>query len=202
MLNWLRASNTCHTLKDLEKALPAIAGIHAMQLKEHIQALIDDSELRVEKIGSGNWYWTFASDVATMRGAALHAAQSEYDKVVLSVQETEAAVQAKMSEREGDGDDEEGKKVLAQQNAELMKEVAALKSEMARYAEHDPVELERQREMAVDMRVQAEALTEQIECMAGWLKKKGGMDRYMFQDMQRNWYGDEWDEEEQCLREL
>ena len=42
--------------------LPAVASINGMQVKEYVQALIDDNKLRVEKIGSGNWYWCFGSE--------------------------------------------------------------------------------------------------------------------------------------------
>ncbi|EER42559.1 conserved hypothetical protein [Histoplasma capsulatum H143] len=62
ILDYLRASQTCHTLKDLEKCLPSVASINGLQVKDYIQALADDGKLHVEKIGSGNWYWAWAGE--------------------------------------------------------------------------------------------------------------------------------------------
>ena len=44
-----------------------------MLVKDALQVLVDDSLLRVEKIGSGNWYWAFVGDerkrlVGVMKG--------------------------------------------------------------------------------------------------------------------------------------
>jgi hypothetical protein len=39
-----------------------VASIHSIQVKEYIQTLIEENKLRVDKIGSGNWYWSFGSD--------------------------------------------------------------------------------------------------------------------------------------------
>jgi len=33
-----------------------------MQVKDYLTALVDENKLRVEKIGSGNWYWCFKGD--------------------------------------------------------------------------------------------------------------------------------------------
>lgn len=33
-----------------------------MQVKDYLTALVDDNKIRVEKIGSGNWYWCFRGD--------------------------------------------------------------------------------------------------------------------------------------------
>jgi len=42
--------------------LPAAAGISGMQVKDYLTALVDENKIRVEKIGSGNWYWCFRGD--------------------------------------------------------------------------------------------------------------------------------------------
>jgi Mnd1 HTH domain len=64
ILRYFRQSATCHTLKDLEGALPSAAGIHKMQIKDLIRELTDESKVMVEKIGSGNWYWCWAGEEA------------------------------------------------------------------------------------------------------------------------------------------
>lgn len=44
--------------------MPSAAGINAMAVKEFIKDLTDENKMRVEKIGSGNWYWCWAGEEA------------------------------------------------------------------------------------------------------------------------------------------
>jgi hypothetical protein len=64
ILRYFRQSGTCHTLKDLESALPSAASVHKMQIKDLIKELTDEDKVKVEKIGSGNWYWCWAGEEA------------------------------------------------------------------------------------------------------------------------------------------
>ena len=60
-----------------------------MQVKDYLQALADDNKIRVEKIGSGNWYWSFPSDEKKAKEAALEKAQAEHckaDNIVMELQ--------------------------------------------------------------------------------------------------------------------
>ncbi|KAH9221616.1 meiotic nuclear division protein 1, partial [Leptodontidium sp. 2 PMI_412] len=59
ILDHFRESMNVFTLKELEKTLASVASIHAMQVKEYLQSMQDENLIRVEKIGSGNWYWCF-----------------------------------------------------------------------------------------------------------------------------------------------
>ena len=77
VLSYLRDSLTAHTLKDLEKSLPSVATINGMQVKEYLQALSDDGKIHVEKIGSGNWYWSFASEETALRISELAKLKTE-----------------------------------------------------------------------------------------------------------------------------
>jgi metal-sulfur cluster biosynthetic enzyme len=51
-------------LKDLENALPSAASVHKMQVKDLLKELTDENQVKVEKIGSGNWYWCWAGEEA------------------------------------------------------------------------------------------------------------------------------------------
>lgn len=64
-----------------------------MQVKDYLQALSDDNKIRVEKIGSGNWYWSFPSDEQKARQAELEKAQDEYNKVAVFVADLQAKVE-------------------------------------------------------------------------------------------------------------
>ena len=68
ILAFFRKSSTCHTLKDLEKDVPkACSGLNSMAVKDLIKELTDENKVRVEKIGSGNWYWCWAGEEARER---------------------------------------------------------------------------------------------------------------------------------------
>jgi chromosome segregation ATPase len=49
-------------LKELEKALPSVASINGMAVKDFIKDLTDENRIHVEKIGSANWYWCWADE--------------------------------------------------------------------------------------------------------------------------------------------
>ena len=63
-----------------------------MQVKDYLQALSDDNKIRVEKIGSGNWYWSFPADEKKAKDAALKKAQEEFDKANATVNQLQAKV--------------------------------------------------------------------------------------------------------------
>lgn len=89
---WFHETAVAHSIKDLEKTLPQVASISSMQVKDYLQALQDDNKIRVEKIGSGNWYWSFPSDEKKAKEAALARAQEEYDKANATAAELQAKV--------------------------------------------------------------------------------------------------------------
>ncbi|PYH80813.1 meiotic nuclear division protein 1 [Aspergillus uvarum CBS 121591] len=108
----LRASGTCHTLKELEKSLPAVASIHAIQVKGFLQELVDENEIHVEKIGSLNWYWSFAGEAKRERENRLRSVQAEVEVVGKEVSELEELVRERRDaeERERVEDEKERKK--------------------------------------------------------------------------------------------
>jgi len=77
-----------------------------------------------------------------------------------------------------------------------------LNKELASYRDFDPAYLECMEQQVVALKEDAERWTEMIHSMARWVKASSGMARDQLADMQRNWYGQEWDEEEGGLREL
>jgi hypothetical protein len=92
ILAWFHKTAVAHSIKDLEKALPQVGSISGMQVKDYLQALSDESMIRVEKIGSGNWYWSFPADEKKAKDAALEKARGEYNKANVAVAELQAKV--------------------------------------------------------------------------------------------------------------
>ena len=92
VLAWFQKTAVAHSIKDLEKAIPSVASISGMQVKDYLQALSDESMIRVEKIGSGNWYWSFPSDARKSKETALDKAQLDYTKAHATTMELQAKV--------------------------------------------------------------------------------------------------------------
>jgi hypothetical protein len=208
ILDWIQKSGVAHTIKDLEKHLPSVASINGMAVKEYIQALSDENAIRIEKIGSGNWYWCFMSDEKLKRETALSKAREERDKVYETVESLQAKVEEAGAAREEEEDNDmlmesaNDRKALITKHAALLKETETLRSELASYSENDPVEVERRKEQIRQHRLKAEKWTEQIQSMETWVKKTACADKDIFLSMKKNWYGEEFDEEEGGLKEL
>lgn len=92
ILAWFHETAKAHSVKDLEKILPRVATINSMQVKDYLQALLDDSKICVEKIGNGNWYWSFPNDEKKTKDAALSTAQDDYVKAEVTATNLQALV--------------------------------------------------------------------------------------------------------------
>ncbi|KAF1971513.1 hypothetical protein BU23DRAFT_471039, partial [Bimuria novae-zelandiae CBS 107.79] len=203
---WFHKTAVAHNIKDLEKTLPQVASISSMQVKDYLQALQDDNKIRVEKIGSGNWYWSFPSDEKKSKEAALERAQQEYNKANEMVTELQAKVDDAGAAR---GEDDEAladsgmdRKSLITKHADLTKELENLRQELAAYSEQDPAEVDKKKMEAQQFQAEVEKYTDQILSMEGWLKQQLGGDAEQLMATKRLLYGDEFDEEEGGLREL
>lgn len=74
-----------------------------MVVKDYLQALSDEGKIHVEKIGSGNWYWSFASEETKLREVELGKLRAEMQATQASVGELEAKLKAAREERAGRG---------------------------------------------------------------------------------------------------
>ncbi|KAJ5156441.1 hypothetical protein N7492_009244 [Penicillium capsulatum] len=178
ILNHLHATGTCHTLKELERTLPGVASINSIQVKEYIQALVDDSKLRVEKIGSGNWYWSFRSDAQHERARCLDRVQTELEQARKSRAATEAALADETTRRHQETDHaglDHERETLLGKKAELM---ADLQTELAGFKD------------------QAQQWTDNLYVLETYLGKLAGGDREMIATVLRECYGEEYVEGE------
>ena len=204
VLSYFHQSGTAHSIKDLEKALPSIASINGMQVKEYLQALSDDGKIRVEKIGSGNWYWSFLSEEKRSTEKLLETLTTERDKVVKAVEGLRAKMDAARRAREdghnggGDDDDDEGhdRQSLTTSQVALQREVDDLRVELALYQDHDPTELARKRQEMMSSRASAERWTDNIYALEGYYLEMTGQDQTALQQLQQMLYGPDYQEGE------
>ena len=169
-----------------------------MQVKDYLQALSDEGRIRVEKIGSGNWYWSFLSEEKKSRDNVLGKLKEELGKVQDSLGELEAKVR-EASEKRGEDDEDRGRLVSAQ--LELNGEVEILKKELEGYKDGDPGEVERRRKESVALQAKAEVWTDNIGILEGYALGLMGGDREYLNAVKRELYGDEYVEGE-GLKEL
>ena len=185
----------------------SVCGVNPMHLKDHMQLLVDENHVRVEKIGSGNWYWSFPSDEKIRKEAALEKAQAEKDKAQSAVEELEQKVADAVAARAEDDDEmimEPGqdRDSMMGLHAELCKTLGAFRTELAGYSENDPVEVERRRAAVAEDRLRVDAVTDAICSMESWFKQRMGGDRMQLLMLKQSWYGNEFDEEAGGLREI
>lgn len=165
-----------------------------MAVKDYIQALTDEGQIHVEKIGSGNWYWSFASEETKMREAELGKLRAEMEALRGSVAELEVRVKVAREERgEGDGEEREG---LVRRQEGLGGEVGALRRELETFKDGDPGEVERKRREVEGLRRGAERWTDNLMLVEGYLGRLMGGDRGAMEELRRMVYGEEYVEGE------
>lgn len=195
ILDYFRESMSVFTFKELEKILPAVASINAMQVKDVLQGLQDENLIRVEKIGSGNWYWCFTSDAKKLKENTINTLKAEGSKLVVSIAETERQIEEETATREDDNEMLEGngmgRKALLEAYDALLKEADLLDKELACYSDSDPAEVQRKMEEVKNLKTSATRWTDNIEaleCMLGDLTK----DRHQTSEIMQNACGDEY----------
>ena len=168
-----------------------------MAVKDYLQALTDEGRIRVEKIGSGNWYWSFASEEKKSRENTLAKLRDEKMKVDASLRELEGKVKEASALR-GEDPEREG---LVGRRLVLEHEVDVLRKELEGYKDADPGEVERRRKEIKVLRGEAERWTDNIGILEGQMLDMMGGDREKLDGIQREVYGNEYVEGE-GLREL
>ncbi len=162
-----------YTLKDLEKIIPSIASINQMQVKENLQALTEESLIRCEKIGSGNWYWCFVSDAKRSKENQANTLKQEESKLLEAINEIGAAVEAEMKMREEDEEIFEGgamdRKALLEIYEGLLKGAERLDGELALYSDCDPADVACKIEETEVYKESATKWTDNIESLASSL---------------------------------
>lgn len=200
ILQWFHKSLTAHSLKELEKALPTACSISGMQVKDYLQALLDDSQIRVEKIGSGNWYWSFVSDAKKDKQRMMSGLKEEETKLLATLDSTDRDLALEEDKRmdgeemlvDGDGADGMDRKQLLKAKEVMMAEKIKLETALMGYKENDPTEVLRKQKQTQKLRESAERWTDNIDGLMTYLKKSAGMDKSQIAAAMEQLCGDEW----------
>ena len=181
--------------------LPSVASINGMQVKEFVQELTDEGRVRVEKIGSGNWYWCFGAEEKKERETRVSRLQKEVERLRGSCEDAEARLLARKTARaQEEGEEEHGR--LMEQKAVLERETHQLQGEwqaLSTWAEGKS--LPQIKEETEEYRRLAHMWTDNIYVLEGYMGKLTGGDREVIRAVQQECYGEEYVEGE-GLREL
>lgn len=171
---------------------------------DYLQALVDENKVRCEKIGSGNWYWSFPSADMISKQKLLKDAQSGYDKANALVQDLRNKIAEKAAQLEEEEDildnPGESREEVMTVKLEVEKELKDLMKELATYSENDPTELENKKKQVNVWYEEANECSEDIQSMEGWLKDLTAGEG--LEQLKKDLYGKEYDEEEGGLRDL
>ncbi|KAI9775299.1 MAG: hypothetical protein M1839_001283 [Geoglossum umbratile] len=197
VLSFFQNSRTVHSIKDLEKALPSVASINGMQVKDYLQALSDDGKIRVEKIGSGNWYWSFLSEEKKTREKITEDLIAERERVAASVAELQGKIGEEGAARKDDGEEEDGqdRQSMNETHANVEHKAAALRMELSSYSDNDPTEVLRRKEQITILMASAERWTDNIYALESYLLEVT-QDREVIENIRREYYGGEYVEGE------
>ena len=182
-----------------------MASINSIQVKEYIQALTDENQLRVEKIGSGNWYWSFGSDAKYERERQLARVQTEVEQARKSCADAEAALAAETTRRQQEADHDgldHERELLQGKKSELTADVHRLR--MATMASGNSVSSKGVSQLQAELagfRQQALLWTDNLCVLEEYVGKLTGGDREMTAAVLRECYGEEYVDGE-GLREL
>lgn len=189
--------------------LPSVASINGMQVKEYVQTLVDDNKIRVEKIGSMNWYWSFSSDERRRHENAMEKLFKDVERARRTVQELESEVEQKTAALQPNGamDDESREKERAERKA-LMTRKQSLSEEVKKLKEQEDVQhasgvagIETKKHEIQVYKEMAAMWTDNIYILEQYLMKLADGDRDLVDKIKRECYGEEYVEGE-GLREL
>lgn len=72
-------------------------------MKDYLTALVDDNKIRVEKIGSGNWYWCFMGDEKKKKEGELRGWEKEVKGMEGRVGDLKGEVEGEKEAKEEEG---------------------------------------------------------------------------------------------------
>ena len=170
VLDVFRAAEAPFAVKEIEKAAGAKKGLHPMQIKDLVVALVDDGKVNSEKIGASTYYWSFPAEAS----AKVRAEGERLDQERNSLSERKASLEAEVSQRRaaaGPSEDAERERLQAVLQSLEAKE-ADLGRELRAASACDPEKYHKMKEGATTARDSANRWIENIWALQSWMNKK------------------------------
>ncbi|KAL3668813.1 hypothetical protein V7S43_006106 [Phytophthora oleae] len=164
-------SKEVFNLKEVEK-LGSKAGVVLQTVKDVNQGLVDDVLVDCDKIGSGNYFWSFPSKLSQSRKRKLR----EFEQRRQTAQEKLAKVKKNIEEQKTLCSESEERVQKLRRLEEQKAKVKALRTRVQHLAENDPAileELERKVRMAKEG---SDRWTDNVYTLKSWVVKKRGVE--------------------------
>ncbi|CCI43066.1 hypothetical protein ABG067_004663 [Albugo candida] len=170
LLQIYHESKEVFNLKEVEK-LGAKAGIVLQTIKDVNQALVDDNLVDFDKIGSGNYFWSFPSKFSEQRKRKRDELQQKYRLLEERVTSTQNAI---LKERELRVESNERAEKLARM-VELEETLSIMKEKVKQFEENDPKVLNELESSVKKVKEGADRWTDNIFNLRSWVVQKRGV---------------------------
>ena len=162
-----------------------------MQVKDYLQALSDEGQVRVEKIGSGNWYWSFMSEEKKAKELILKSLSDDRQRMDKGMGELRSSIEH-AQESVGEGGNEEEREGLIKQHEKQKEEVEVMRKELEGYGNGDPTQILRKRQEVEELKARAQKWTDNIYCIEGYLREITGGDQGALEGIREEYYESEY----------
>lgn len=168
-LEFFMETQTVWSLKELESKLSKEKGIVSMTVKDLIQSLVDDNLIDKDKIGSGNYFWSFPSKTITARQNRIDLFKSQVTANKKTLEDMKERKRKNMIGREQT--DDRVKKLARLE--ELRATKRDLTEKLNKYASTDPERI-KQLESGIEVcKVAANRWTENVMTLMSYFKQNG-----------------------------
>lgn len=161
-------------LKEVEK-MAYKKGIPLLAVKDVLQGLVDDDLVRLEKIGTSNYYWSFPSQKQVNRSNVLEKLCAERESMGKKVEELKARLEAEQKTR-ADGERRE----LILRYEDLKKERDELLSALEKYKGCDPVIHQEKLVQASELKTEVNKITDDLFTVQSYVCNRFDVDRREF----------------------
>jgi len=128
-----------YSLKQLERKLPKAKGIVSQSVKDVLQSLVDEEKVDFDKIGSGNFFWSFPSKASQKRKNLISSLESEIGKKKRKLDQLQQDKQKASMGR----DDTDSRRKKLQKYKDLQDMIAKVDVELSKFAASDPKTIEK-----------------------------------------------------------
>ncbi|CAH0485231.1 unnamed protein product [Peronospora farinosa] len=171
LLRIYHESKEVFNLKEIEK-LGSKAGVVLQTVKDVNQALVDDTLVDCDKIGSGNYFWSFPSKLSQSRKRKLN----ELEQRRQSLNEKLLRVKKSIEEQKALRPESEERVLKLRRLEEQKAKVQALRTKVQHLAENDPAMLEELERKSCVAKEGSDRWTDNVYTLKSWVVNKRGVE--------------------------
>jgi len=156
-------------LKTLESAA-AKRGVRADVVKDVVQSLVDDDFVRVDKVGTMNWYWAFPGEASKKATTSFENASSSKSRLAAEKAQLEKDILKEKKSNPATSDREE----LSAKLIAIKALNGRLKSELEGYSSTNPETVEAMKQGAKLSKQASNLWTDNVFMIKSWVESKMG----------------------------